>query len=490
LKLKILAQGFEPYHFPAFSPDGTRLAIPNGPQDGRTAIWDVASGNLLFSLQESANAVRYSADGTRLLLAAGAGRIKIFNAETGEELLTLVGHVGRVYKLAESPDCVKPPAAPFEWCGTRLASVGDDGTVKVWDISPAGSQEQLTLPGFDVALNEDSKTLSTIYYDLSNGDGNSQIPIQQWDLPAVQSSQLNGYTFSSIELDKNFRWYWSFPKEGIFAAAFQNGPMKFWDVTKGGKEVYPISCCNWTQDMVLSVSSRGKPRAAIGDTQTGKVMIWDLLSNANVRTLQVAGPNELASPASTPTSIVLSPDGDRLATLNNALTVQTWDVNTGTKLLEFSGPAILDSSGLWFSPDGKWLLIADCTGTVVIRDAITGAELYRFSSEATCILDVALSPDGKKIAVSNTHRQTKIWEMETGKELVTLPGGFTLKFTPDGTRLIVAGQDGTVSSDQTVGIYFLRLDDLIAVAKSRLTRSLTNEECKQYLHMNQCPSGR
>jgi WD40 repeat protein/transcriptional regulator with XRE-family HTH domain len=487
-KVEILGEEYDPLHFPAFNPDGTRLAVPNGPQDGRTAIWDVASGKLLFSLQEGGNAVTYSADGTRLLLAAGAGRIKIFDAETGEELQTLVGHMGRVYKLAESPDCVEPPSAPFEWCGSRLASVGDDGTVRVWDVSPNGNQEQITLPGFDVALNENGTRLSTIYYDLSNSTGKSQIPIQQWDLPSVQSTQLSGHTFSSIALDENFRWYWFFPKEGIFAAGFQNGPLKFWDVTKGGKQVYPISCCIWKQDMMLSFSSRNHPRAAIGDGQTGTVAIWDLLSNTELRTLQVANPNELASPLSTPASLRLSPDGERLATLNNDLRVRTWDVNTGQKLLEFPGPSVLDTSGLWFSPDGRWLMISDCTGTVVVRDAATGAELHRFSSESTCILDVTISPDGKEIAVSNTHRQTKIWDIETGKEVVTLPGGFTVQFTPDGTRLIVAGQDGTMSSDQTVGIYFLRLDDLKALAKSRLTRRLTTDECKQYLHVEQCPS--
>jgi len=29
--------------------------------------------------------------------------------------------------------------------------------------------------------------------------------------------------------------------------------------------------------------------------------------------------------------------------------------------------------------------------------------------------------------------------------------------------------------------------ELIALAKSRLTRSLTTEECQQYLHLEDCP---
>jgi WD40 repeat protein len=54
-------------------------------------------------------------------------------------------------------------------------------------------------------------------------------------------------------------------------------------------------------------------------------------------------------------------------------------------------------------------------------------------------------------------------------------------FSPDGSQLAVASRDGTAR------IYLLRLEDLVALAKQRVTRSLTNEECQQYLHMDTCP---
>jgi len=56
-------------------------------------------------------------------------RLQPVDAETGEELLVLVGHTGRVYKLDESPVCAQPPAQPFEWCGRYIATAGDDGTI-------------------------------------------------------------------------------------------------------------------------------------------------------------------------------------------------------------------------------------------------------------------------------------------------------------------------------------------------------------------------
>jgi WD40 repeat protein len=78
-----------------------------------------------------------------------------------------------------------------------------------------------------------------------------------------------------------------------------------------------------------------------------------------------------------------------------------------------------------------------------------------------------------------------VWEAETGQELVTLTGHTGVvsgvAFSPDGTRLATASRDGTMR------VYALRLEDLIALAKSRVTRSLTTEECQQYLHVEACP---
>jgi WD40 repeat protein len=481
-KVQTLGEPFDAIGFPAFSPDGRRVVVPSGP-DGRAAVWDVASGNLLFNLRESANVINFSMDGNRLLAASGGGRVKVLDAETGEELLILVGHIGRVYNLSELPGCVQPPSAAFEWCGTHLATAGDDGTVRVWDVSPAGNRELLTLPGFNFALNADGTQLSTIFLAF---DGTTVI--QQWELPVGgQSNEISGYSSSSIPLEEGFRQFWFFRETGILAAAFENKPLKFADITRGGEALGPISCCAWTPGMVLSVSTHPEPLAAIGDPQTGTVKVWDVTSDKPIQTLQVATPGELVSSDSSSNPIDLSPNGEHLAILKSNTTVETWNVKTGQRLLSLPGPSVLDSAGLWFSPDGKWLVIADCTGTLVVRDAETGAEIRRFNSGAACILDVAFSPDGKEIAASGGRRDLKIWQFETGRELVTLPGAVAVQFTPDGTRLIVVKREETALERDTVRVYPLKLEDLIALAKSRLTRSLTAEECKQYLHLEQCP---
>ncbi len=73
-----------------------------------------------------------------------------------------------------------------------------------------------------------------------------------------------------------------------------------------------------------------------------------------------------------------------------------------------------------------------------------------------------------------------------GQLLATFPGHTAevsdVVFSPDGKLLAAASWDGTVR------VYFIRLEDLIAAAMQRVTRSLTPEECQQYLHMDVCPT--
>ena len=60
---------------------------------------------------------------------------------------------------------------------------------------------------------------------------------------------------------------------------------------------------------------------------------------------------------------------------------------------------------------------------------------------------MAFSPDSSLLASGGDDRNARIWDMHTGKQLLSLEeraGAVRgVHFTPDGTRLILAGGDGT-----------------------------------------------
>jgi WD40 repeat protein len=152
----------------AFSPDGKRLA--SGSHYGGLKLWDAASGQEILTLtglsgpvysvdfdsvdfdSVGVNSVAFSPDGKRLASGSFQGALKLWDAVSGQEILTFKGHSGRVDSVAFSPD------------GKRLASGSHYGGLKLWDAS--SGQEILTLKGhsaavLSVAFGPDGKRLAS-----------------------------------------------------------------------------------------------------------------------------------------------------------------------------------------------------------------------------------------------------------------------------------------------------------------------------------------
>ena len=77
-----------------------------------------------------------------------------------------------------------------------------------------------------------------------------------------------------------------------------------------------------------------------------------------------------------------------------------------------------------------------------------------------------------------------MWRVSKSGLLYTAPaalGCAEVAFSPDGTQLVATG-----CRDRQARFFTLRLEDLIALAQSRLTRNFTDDECRQYLHTASC----
>jgi WD40 repeat protein len=225
----------------------------------------------------------------------------------------------------------------------------------------------------------------------------------------------------------------------------------------------------------LAFSPNGKRLASASWDGTAKV--WDLTSQ-DVLTIQVP------PSANWMTSIAFSLDGKTVFTGADEKFVRQWDSVTGEEIRSFSSDGI-EIYSVAISPDGNLLAAGHQDGNIQVWDVKTGEKLRVLTGHAGLVLRIAFSEDGTHLASASFDRLAKVWDVNTGEELASLYGNasnvFGVSFSLDGNQLATAGADGTVRT------YTLHMEDLIALAKSRLTRSLTETECQKYLHMETCP---
>jgi WD40 repeat protein len=135
--LRTIPRGVNSYM--ALSPDGKRIAMVGwtaNPQDkAAVQIWDADTGQHLFDLHghlTSAAGVAFAPDGKRLLSAGWDGTVKVWNPDTRQEMLTLRGPHGYAHAVA------------FDRDGNRIISLHTlysrtftgAGVVRVWDARP------------------------------------------------------------------------------------------------------------------------------------------------------------------------------------------------------------------------------------------------------------------------------------------------------------------------------------------------------------------
>jgi WD40 repeat protein/serine/threonine protein kinase len=416
----------------AFSPDGQRILT--GSSDKTASVWEAETGQEVLTLTGHTTwvgSVAFSPDGRRIVTGAGErgppgpGEVKVWDAEKGQELLSLKGHTNQVWSVAFSPD------------GQRVVSGGADQTARVWDAEKG--QEIPTLKGHrdfvsSIAFSPDSRRIVT-----GSGDNTAKV----WDTETGKE-RITIKVHAAAPGDWPVAGVWSvtFSPDGQrIVTGCQDRTAKVWDAETGQEllalkghtaAVRGVAYSPDGQRIVTGASEWDRPGP-------GGAKVWDAETGQELLTLEHPGGV---------TSVAFSLDGRRIATGSWDQTAKVWDAETGQEVFTLQGHT-RGVTGVAFSPNGRQIVTSSQDQTAKVWDADTGRQVFALRGHTGAVTGVAFSPNGQRIVTGGDDRTARVWEAETGQEVLVLKGHtemvWSVAFSPDGQRIAtgIAGAAAT-----------------------------------------------
>lgn len=484
----------------AFSPDGKFLAAG---ARSFILVWDARSGRLLSRLKNTtpmAASLAYRPGAPHL--AVGGKDVKVVDTTTGEEVLVLRGHPEQIFTLAYSTD------------GKQLAAGGEGGVVKVWDatsgkellsLQPGGSiadlsyspdgrwlaavehqggvvvwdatkgEQRLKLPGEGcVRFSSDSKLIASTARMKPAGEtifvcdaatGKERLVLEQDKLLTSLAFSPDGRRLTAISATAIVD-VWDLDKlldkagQRVLAVAempkesdAKPEPLKRDKDAKPAEQRRPMFALDgqskrgfdfMAQDNRVKFSTDGKRFAATGPD--GSIRILEAATGKEV--LAITMDQQVARPQRAAWDVAYSPDGKRLCVAYGDDTVKLWDASEGRaqEVLRVAAEGMLTIA---YSPDGKHLAGGDRRGTVKLWDAATGNEVAQLVGHLDRVATVAFAPDGKRLASGSADGSIRLWDLSAKKEAKTLEhigGVHSVAFSPNGQFIASAGLDARARS--------------------------------------------
>ncbi|HEX6399855.1 MAG TPA: WD40 repeat domain-containing protein, partial [Actinomycetota bacterium] len=421
----------------AWSPAGV-FVTEGASGSGLIEIRDPETGGLVIPRfeghQGDINDVAFSPDGSRLATAGADGALKVWDPSTGELLANWTGR-GEVW------------GPSFDQDGTRLAATWNDEVVRVLDVRRGNEVMSVGVEfAIDTALDPEGDRVAVMTYF-------GRISTYVLDVRSGKVSlRLDAQNCCAIPQSRGVAW----SPDGRSIATTNEGAALVWDAA-GGRLRHTL---RGHTGAVLAVAwSPDSSRLATGGSD-GTAKVWEV-GLGNAEELLSLASQEMKSGI---VGVTFSPDATRVMAGDKAITaVNVWNISPRGDAEWVDLPPV---GGLVpdveFTPDGEKVVVEDRSrqirgsearagSALAIRDARTGRSLRILgpASDAFWFVSFDVSPDGSTVAIGGgkggcCNGRVRVWDMRTGKErfgiVYHLDVG-DVAFSPNGGHMVSAGWD-------------------------------------------------
>lgn len=353
--------------------------------------------------------MQYSPDGSKLAVGSSIGAW-VYDVNSGQGIPVQVRIAKEITALAFTSD------------GRTLATSGYNTPIELWDTEtgkrisifqrPAdvlvvGTISGLVYqPGSQLAFSNDDRTLIGLRSDSFIG------VLTIWDVPSVSLYSLN------YGIERKGIGHLSFDQNTV-AVGLSDGKISIWDLKIEDR----IPSLN--RDKLL----KGHNRLFLGESISNlfKKKKYHQKKDQSIR------------------AIALSPDSKTLVSAGTHNSIRILDLTKG------SDHVIYEDLKYWisamdFSNDGNTVAIG-MGNTVRLWDIPSNSERASLEGHTGGVNSVVYSPDGETLASGGNDGTIRFWDVNTGKELNLINGGYTysverVQFSKDNTILLSSLEGG------------------------------------------------